>query len=58
MSDRDELLLENGRAVIERAAGMLRAALNAYERAAADPGVLDDLREAIDLVEMLSERDA
>ena len=58
LPDRDELLLEAGRACVERAAGQLRAALNAYERAAADPECIDHLTAVIEDVEALSERDA
>jgi len=58
MPARDELLLEAAQACIVRAASKLRAALDAYTRAGADPGVVDDLREAIDLVELLADCDA
>jgi len=58
MSDRDELLLENGRAVIERAASMLRAGLGAWQRAGADPECIDHLAAVVEEVELLSERDA
>lgn len=57
-SERDEILLENGRACIERAASQLRAARDAYERADADAGIRSWLECTIQDVEALADVDA